>query len=62
MRKLTSFNQPEESSRKEKEDALTEYLHEEYDIVLGSQQISEIFHLIEKNNFQHYNKTPNYEG
>jgi hypothetical protein len=48
MRKLPSFNQPEESSRKEKEDALTEYLHEEYDIVLGSQQISEIFHLIEK--------------
>jgi hypothetical protein len=48
MRKLHSFNQPEESSRKEKEDALAEYLHEEYDIVLGSQQISEIFHLIEK--------------
>jgi hypothetical protein len=38
MRKLTLFNQPEESSRKEKEDALTEYLHEEYDIVLGSQE------------------------
>jgi len=48
MRKLSSFNQPEPTRRKEKEDALTEYLHEEYDIVLGSRQISEIFHLIEK--------------